>query len=56
MLSEREVQILYDSARGVVAAASAEVTIDRHVAEAEEHAKAYARVLGIPYDPPKRRR
>ena len=56
MLSEREVQILYDSARGVVVAASAEVTIDRHIAEAEEHAKAYARVLGIPYDPPIRRR
>ena len=56
MLTEREVQILYDYARGVVADASAEVTIDRHVAEAEEHAKAYARVLGIPYDPPIRRR
>lgn len=56
MLSEREVQILYDSARGIVADAAAEVTIDRHVAEAEEHAKAYARVLGIPYGPPKRRR
>ena len=56
MLTEREVQILYESARGVVVGASAEVTIDRHAAEAEEHAKAYARVLGIPYDPPIRRR
>ena len=56
MLTEREVRILYDSARGVVVAASSEVTIDRHVAEAEEHAKAYARVSGVPYDPPIRRR
>ena len=28
---------------------------DRHVTEAEEQAKTYARVLGIPYDKPKRR-
>ena len=55
MLSKREVQILYESARGVVVAAMDEVTLDRHVTEAEEQAKTYARVLGIPYDQPKRR-
>ena len=56
MLTEREVQILYDTARGTVVDAMAEVTIDRHVSEAEIEARVLARVLGIRYDPPRRRR
>lgn len=55
MLTEREVQILYDSARGVVVDAMEEVTIDRRVMEAEIEAQVLARVLGIRYDPPPRR-
>ena len=34
----------------------AEVTIDRHVSEAEIEARVLARVLGIKYDPPVRQR
>lgn len=56
MLTEREVQILYDSARGVVVDAMEEVTIDRRVMEAEIEARTYARVLQMPYDPPQRKR
>ena len=56
MLDERAVRILYDSARGVVVGAMEEVTIDRHVMEAEIEARTYARVLQMPYDPPQRKR
>ena len=56
MLTEREVRILYDTARGAVEDAMAEVTIDRHVSEAEIEAWVLARVLGIKYDPPVRLR
>ena len=56
MLDERAVRILYDSARGVVVEAMEEVTIDRHVMEAEIEARTYARVLQMPYDPPQRKR
>lgn len=56
MLDERAVRILYDSARGVVVDAMEEVTIDRHVMEAEIEARTYARVLQMPYDPPQRKR
>ena len=56
MLTEREVKILYDTARGTVVDAMAEVTIDRHVSEAEIEARVLARVLGIRYDPPVRQR
>lgn len=55
MLPEREVRILYDMARGIVHDAADEVTLDRHVAEAEIQAQTLARVLGIRYDPPARR-
>lgn len=54
MLDERAVRILYETSRGVVEDAMNEVTIDRHINEAEIEARTYARVLGIPYDPPKR--
>ena len=56
MLTEREVQILYESARGTVEDAMNEVTIDRHITEAEIEARTYARVLGFKYVPPERRR
>jgi len=56
MLDERAVRILYDSARGVVVDAMEEVTIDRHVMEAEIEARTYARVLQMPYDSPQRKR
>lgn len=55
MQPEREVRILYDMARGIVHDAADEVTLDRHVAEAEIQAQTLARVLGIRYDPPVRR-
>jgi hypothetical protein len=51
MLTEREVKILYDTARGTVEDAMNEVTIDRHVSEAEIEAQTLARVLGTRYDP-----
>lgn len=56
MLTEREVKILYDTACGVVIDALNEVTLDRHVAEAEIQAQAYAKVLGLKYEQPKRKR
>lgn len=55
MLPEREVRILYDMARGIVHDAADEVTLDRHVAEAEIQAQTLARVLGVRYAPPVRR-
>ena len=33
-----------------------EVTIDRHITEAEIEARTYARVLGFKYVPPERKR
>ena len=51
MLPEREVQILYEMARGIAHDAADEVTMDRHVAEAEIQAQTLARVLGTRYDP-----
>ena len=35
MLSEHEIKILYEMNRGIVHDAANEVTLDRHVAEAE---------------------
>ena len=55
MLPEREVQILYEMARGIAHDAADEVTMDRHIAEAEIQAQTLARVLGIRHDPPERR-
>ena len=55
LLSEKEVRELYISAREVVQAGLAEVTIDAHVVEAEQHCQAYARVLGEKYVPPQRK-
>ena len=54
MLSEREVRILYESALSTVEKAMSQVTIDIHVVEAEQQAKAFALVLGEPYVAPKR--
>ena len=56
MLSEHEIKILYEMSRGIVHDAANEVTLDRHVAEAEIQAQAYAKVLGIKYEQPKRKR
>ena len=56
MLIEREVWILYDTARGIVHDAANEVTLDRHVAEAEIQAQILAKVLEIHYDPPIKRK
>ncbi len=54
MLSEREVRILYESALNTVEKAMSQVTIDVHVVEAEQQAKAFALVLGESYIAPKR--
>ena len=54
MLSEREVRILYESALNTVEKAMDAVTIDVHVVEAEQQAKAFALVLGESYIAPKR--
>ena len=56
ILTEREIRILYDSARNVVEQAMTQVTIDVHVVEAEQHCKTYAIVLGEKYVAPKRKR
>lgn len=56
MLTEREVRILYEMANGTVEDAMNEVTIDRHITEAEIEARTYARVLGFKYEPPVRKR
>lgn len=54
MLTEREVRILYESALNTVEKAMNQVTIDVHVTEAEQQARAFALVLGQPYVAPKR--
>lgn len=56
MLSEQEVRRLYESAQQTVENAMAQVTIDVHVVEAEQHCRAYAAVLGENYTAPKRKR
>jgi len=56
MLTEKEVRNLYDKALSTVIRAMAEVTIDAHVVEAEQQAKAFALVLQEKYTPPKRSR
>ena len=54
MLAETQVRTLYETAKSVVLRAMDEVTIDAHVTEAEQQAKAYAIVLGEKYAAPKR--
>lgn len=54
MLTEPQVRKLYESARSTVERARHEITIDAHVVEAEQQAKAYAAVLGEKYVVPKR--
>lgn len=56
MLSEESVRKLYESCKRTVELAMGEVTIDAHAVEAEQQARAYAAVLGIRYDAPKRTR
>ena len=56
MLSEREVRILYESALNTVEKAMNEVTIDVHMVEAEQQARAFALVLEESYIAPKRTR
>ena len=51
MLSEIEVRALYEACLQVVESGLIEVTIDAHVVEAEQQAKAFAMVLGQPYRP-----
>jgi len=55
MLNEKEVLFLYNEAQDVVRNAMSQVTIDVHVIEAEQHCKAYAKILEIPYTAPKRK-
>lgn len=55
MLTEREIRILYNSARQVVEQAMQQVTIDVHVVEAEQQCKAFALVLEEKYIAPKRK-
>lgn len=54
MLSEEQIRRLYASARATVAQGMTEVTIDAHVVEAEQQARAYAAVLEEKYIPPRR--
>ena len=56
MLTEREIRILYNSARNVVEQAMTQVTIDVHAVEAEQQCKTFALVLGEEYVAPKRKR
>ena len=56
MLSEHEIKIIYEVHRGIVHDAENEVTLDRHVVEAEIQAQILAKVLEIHYDPPIKRK
>ena len=49
MLTEKEVRILYQTAREVVERAMTQVTIDVHVVEAEQHCKILAAILEEPF-------
>lgn len=56
MLTEREIRILFNSARQVVEQAMQQVTIDVLAVEAEQQCKAFALILEEEYVAPKRKR
>ena len=55
MLTEKEVRLLYEGLQKVVEHAMQHVTIDVHVVEAEQHCRAYAKVLQELYVVPQRK-